>query len=313
MWTTARNLTYVQIYNASHMVRDMSPFQELCARVPQLTYGAQVPFDVPVIAHDMFSRFTSTDYISAAGAAALVPSRIGNEQEAIVGETHLNGSAIDPLQLDAGTAAGSGKTPSLGDDSSNTSSSAGTSPVASAFYDIRAALVVVLLVLLALGAAFIYSQRRRRRQHSSSFGRGSSSSSKKKEASGNGGMSSHLHEHRRKRSSASDRLFRRGDGDGDVDAGAEEEETNELLPMQAVRRGEADMRNASRESLRSAQQRSLPRGEELFAVGEDDEEAELEEEEEDSEEEGNMGRPGRRLSGFSEQGMKSQSAGYDVV
>lgn len=244
----------------------------------------------------MFSRFTSTDYISAAGAAALVPSRIGNEQEAIVGETHPNGSAIDPLLEEIGTGSGTGTGKSSSNDI-NSSSSAGASPAADAFYNIGAALLVLVL-FLAVGAAFFYRQRRRRRPI---FSNGFSSSNSIPNGKG-GGLSGHLHQHRRNRSSASDR-FRQsihlGDGEGDM------EETNELLPLQGDRKQD-QRNNRDRESLKIMQERNLPKGEELFAVGEEEDD---DEEEEDSEEEGNLGRPGRRLSGTSPVNGK----GYDVV
>ncbi|BGP36210.1 Cell death protease [Rhodotorula kratochvilovae] len=71
-WTTARNMTYVKIHDASHMV----------------------PYDQPIAAHDMFLRFVGASLLSAAGPAAQVPSRIGNEIPAVLGSTHLNGTAL---------------------------------------------------------------------------------------------------------------------------------------------------------------------------------------------------------------------------
>ncbi|GAA6008167.1 hypothetical protein JCM10207_007051 [Rhodosporidiobolus poonsookiae] len=81
-WTTARNLTYVKISEASHMV----------------------PYDQPLAAHDMFLRFVGVSLLSAAGPAAQVPSRIGDEQEAVLGTTHPNGTA-----LSSSGASGAGK------------------------------------------------------------------------------------------------------------------------------------------------------------------------------------------------------------
>ncbi|GAA5824615.1 hypothetical protein JCM3770_006697 [Rhodotorula araucariae] len=71
-WTTARNMTYVKINDASHMV----------------------PYDQPIAAHDMFLRFIGASLLSAAGPAAQVPSRIGNEIPAVLGSTHPNGTAL---------------------------------------------------------------------------------------------------------------------------------------------------------------------------------------------------------------------------
>ncbi|KAK4704204.1 carboxypeptidase D, partial [Phenoliferia sp. Uapishka_3] len=75
-WTTARGLTYVKIADASHMV----------------------PYDQPLAAHDMLLRFVGVDLLGAAGPAAQVPSRVGDEQEAVLGETHVNGTAVYPQE-----------------------------------------------------------------------------------------------------------------------------------------------------------------------------------------------------------------------
>ncbi|KAI5477048.1 carboxypeptidase D [Pseudohyphozyma bogoriensis] len=74
-WTTARGLTYVNFYNASHMV----------------------PIDKPVAAHDMLLRFMQVDTLHAAGAAAQVPSRIGKETEAVLGVTQPDGTTLETL------------------------------------------------------------------------------------------------------------------------------------------------------------------------------------------------------------------------
>ncbi|KWU46624.1 alpha/beta-hydrolase, partial [Rhodotorula sp. JG-1b] len=58
-WTTARNLTYVSVYNSSHMV----------------------PMDQPAASHDMLLRFLQVDTVHSAGSAAVIPSRIGSEVE----------------------------------------------------------------------------------------------------------------------------------------------------------------------------------------------------------------------------------------
>lgn len=54
----------------------------------------QVGYDQPLAAHDMLVRFIGVDLLAAAGPAAQVPSRIGNEQEAVLGETHPNGTVV---------------------------------------------------------------------------------------------------------------------------------------------------------------------------------------------------------------------------
>lgn len=46
-----------------------------------------VGFDVPVVAHDMMLRFMDVDLLSAAGASARVPSRVGegNDRLLVIG------------------------------------------------------------------------------------------------------------------------------------------------------------------------------------------------------------------------------------
>ncbi|GAA5876309.1 hypothetical protein JCM3774_003719 [Rhodotorula dairenensis] len=74
-WTTARNLTYVSVYNSSHMV----------------------PMDQPAAAHDMLLRFLQVDTMHSAGSAARIPSRIGSEVETVLGATHPNGTSLSDL------------------------------------------------------------------------------------------------------------------------------------------------------------------------------------------------------------------------
>ncbi|BGO96609.1 Cell death protease [Rhodotorula toruloides] len=73
-WTTARNLTYVEVFNSSHMV----------------------PMDKPLAAHDMLLRFMQVDTLHSAGSAAKIPSRIGSSPEAVLAPTHPNGTALVP-------------------------------------------------------------------------------------------------------------------------------------------------------------------------------------------------------------------------
>ncbi|KAK4058022.1 Cell death protease [Microbotryomycetes sp. JL221] len=61
-WTAARNLTYVKVLNASHI------------------------------------RFMQVDTLHAAGSAARLPSRLGNETEAVLGATHPNGTTIKEVE-----------------------------------------------------------------------------------------------------------------------------------------------------------------------------------------------------------------------
>lgn len=246
-----------------------------------LPLGHQVPYDVPVIAHDMLSRFLATDYIAAAGAAATVPSRVGDEQAAIIGETLPNGTALDTVLSSSGQKAGGSEVKS------------NTAPVTDAYYNVGAA-ILILLVIIALGAGFVYRQRSKRRL---SLGLGGSKSFLPTSVSD--GLDSHLHQHRRNRSSASDARYSAVGHSGD------QEETNELLAME--KRGGS---SSERISPGTASKVDLPRGEELFAVGEEDDE-------EDSEEEGNLGNPKRRISSSSSDSgdakQESRGKGYDAV
>ena len=262
----------------------------------------QVPFDLPIVAHDMLSRFLSTDYISAAGASALVPSRIGSEEASIVGETHLNGTALDEptlSQADAEAAmAAAGGEIAPGSDS----------PVSDAYFGTGSVAVVALLAVLALGVGFLWRQRRKNRS-GSAIGLDTSR--------GAGGFGGHrMDHHRRNRSNASDRSYRAGGGAGagkgkGKQRGEQDEEENELLAMEK-RGGSASTSDLhGGESSAAGRSTHLPRGEELFSVGEEDEE-------ENEEESGNLGRAGRRLSSSSEdtvdgRGEKRHSSGrYDV-
>ena len=137
-WVTARNLTYVKVADASHMVRSASLLVG-----PVLT-SLQVPYDQPLAAHDMLLRFLGVDLLGAAGPAAQVPSRVGNEQEAVLGETHPNGTAVGPdtilLPSDA-----------LDHDSAVEAL-------------VNAGSAIVIIALLLLGFAIFYVVRRRIRR-----------------------------------------------------------------------------------------------------------------------------------------------------
>ncbi|KAF9534583.1 alpha/beta-hydrolase [Crepidotus variabilis] len=56
-WATSRNLTYVKLFNASHMA----------------------PFDIPDITHDMMLRFMNVNFSSVIDGTARIPSAIGSD------------------------------------------------------------------------------------------------------------------------------------------------------------------------------------------------------------------------------------------
>jgi carboxypeptidase D len=58
-WVESRNLTYVKIFNASHMA----------------------PFDVPHLTHDMMLRFMNVDFSAIVSGSALIPSSLGTKSK----------------------------------------------------------------------------------------------------------------------------------------------------------------------------------------------------------------------------------------
>ncbi|KAF9481873.1 pheromone-processing carboxypeptidase KEX1 [Pholiota conissans] len=65
-WVTSRNLTYVKIFNASHMA----------------------PFDVPHVTHDMMLRFMDVNFTAIVDGSAKIPSTIGTITKPIFVEEH---------------------------------------------------------------------------------------------------------------------------------------------------------------------------------------------------------------------------------
>ncbi|KDQ08864.1 hypothetical protein BOTBODRAFT_179499 [Botryobasidium botryosum FD-172 SS1] len=61
-WVSARNLTYVKVFGASHMV----------------------PYDVPHVSHDMMLRFMGVDFSALAGGTAHIPSSVGEDVKPII-------------------------------------------------------------------------------------------------------------------------------------------------------------------------------------------------------------------------------------
>ncbi|KAH8118416.1 KEX1 protein [Phellopilus nigrolimitatus] len=58
-WVESRNLTYVKIFNSSHMV----------------------PFDVPSVAHDMILRFMGVNFSAITDGSARIPSKLGADEK----------------------------------------------------------------------------------------------------------------------------------------------------------------------------------------------------------------------------------------
>ncbi|GAA5961249.1 hypothetical protein JCM3765_002884 [Sporobolomyces pararoseus] len=138
-WTSARNMTYVKILEASHMV----------------------PYDQPLAAHDMFLRFigVSDEFLNAAGPAATIPSRIGSEREAVLGSTLPNGTALGDTLANPETGekiekliSGEGETDGKLSDGLNGSAIEG-------LVNASSAIVLVLIMLVAFGG-FVFFRRK---------------------------------------------------------------------------------------------------------------------------------------------------------
>jgi len=80
-WVSSRNLTYVKLFNASHMA----------------------PYDVPHVAHDMILRFMGTNFSAIMDGSANIPSSIGDNDTKPIFQKGSDPSATNTP--------GSGKTP----------------------------------------------------------------------------------------------------------------------------------------------------------------------------------------------------------
>lgn len=121
-WTASRKLTYVKVYNSSHMV----------------------PYDVPHAAHDMMLRFMGVDFNAIASGSVSIPSNVGNSTKPVVKPNTgivLNGDSTD----DAAT-----KTPE--DEKAKWD----------AYYNTGSIAVILFLIGLGFGLYFFCRNRRRR-------------------------------------------------------------------------------------------------------------------------------------------------------
>ncbi|KAF8314741.1 alpha/beta-hydrolase [Clavulina sp. PMI_390] len=130
-WTTQRNLTYVKIFGASHMVG----------------------FDVPHIAHDMILRFMGVDFSvinSHHGSTGAIPSTLGDDAKPI-------DAVMTPPT--SGTGSGTG-TPSGTGDGAKGGTTKGDDAMWQSYYNAGSALAILLVIGAILGG--IYYLRRRR-------------------------------------------------------------------------------------------------------------------------------------------------------
>ncbi|KAF8316977.1 alpha/beta-hydrolase [Cantharellus anzutake] len=76
-WTSDRNLTYVKVYGASHMVG----------------------FDLPHVAHDMILRFMGVDFTSLLKGSATIPSEVGGTVKPIIQPSLDKGDGDEHVKL----------------------------------------------------------------------------------------------------------------------------------------------------------------------------------------------------------------------
>ena len=146
-----------------------------------------VPIEQPLAAHDMLLRFIGIDTLGAAGPTALIPSRLGGEREAVVGETSPDGSTLEKggnAETDVSKSPLAADVDGDGKDELNKDREA--------YYGPRRTAVLVLLILTIVAVLLLIfrwmSVRARRRaskrhSHEMKSRRHSSSSSRKREKS----------------------------------------------------------------------------------------------------------------------------------
>lgn len=117
-----------------------------------------VPYDQPLASHDMLLRFLDIDLLGAAGPAAQVPSRVGDEQEAVLGETHPNGTAVSGSSSVSGSLE-DGELLSIGKGSSG-------GGALETMVNVGSALVIIALMGLGLAIFLVVRRRMNRRKPS---------------------------------------------------------------------------------------------------------------------------------------------------
>ncbi|KAA1097535.1 Cell death protease [Puccinia graminis f. sp. tritici] len=127
LWKEERNLTYVLVANASHMA----------------------PYDVPYVTQDMLVRFLGIDVMTAAGPAAQITSRIGEETATKVNRVVMNETKLG--QEGSGTTGGLAMTSGPVHDEN--------------YYNASSAMLFLTLVGLVVGLIFFVRRRLRRDGH----------------------------------------------------------------------------------------------------------------------------------------------------
>ncbi|KAI0032923.1 alpha/beta-hydrolase [Vararia minispora EC-137] len=126
-WVSSRNMTYVKIFNASHMVG----------------------FDAPTVSHDMILRFMNVNLTALADGAARIPSAVGTDRRPALVDS-VAASPGGDTSAGMGAGASPGKTPEQ------------DKAMWEAYYNAGSAALVLVLVLLAIGI-FLWCRVRSRR------------------------------------------------------------------------------------------------------------------------------------------------------
>lgn len=99
-WRTARNMTWVKVANAGHMVSMDVPKNQVDRSLTSshpLALFSQVPINQPYAAQDILLRFLGIDTLIAAGDGSQIPSRIGRVSsgvEAVIGKVAPDGGTL---------------------------------------------------------------------------------------------------------------------------------------------------------------------------------------------------------------------------
>lgn len=138
-WVESRGLTYVKIFNSSHMV----------------------PYDVPLVSHDMILRFMGVNFSAIADGSAGIPSKVGDDTKprpiVLDGEDDSDAKGPSGKTPEQDKAMWEGKFHVLNDPRP------GCNLISSskAYYNAGSAALVLVLIALAIGS-FLYCRRRRK-------------------------------------------------------------------------------------------------------------------------------------------------------
>ena len=120
-WVNSRNLTYVKVFNASHMV----------------------PFDLPHVTHDMMLRFMNVNFSAIYDGTARIPSSLG-----------ASTSGVKPLFLPSSAAPTATSVPVQGKTPEQEKA------MWEAYYNAGSATLVLVLILAGIGAWLWFRNRR---------------------------------------------------------------------------------------------------------------------------------------------------------